>query len=89
LGASLGVGVNYVEPGGRESNTYLVGVDDDHGATPFPITLSVRFVVPEGIPDNGFIPPGSRVTALRASLNCRVDLRSLGPGTVATYPIVD
>lgn len=87
---TLMMGVEFVHPDGRPDNSYLPGVEVATGVTPFPVTLTVRFVVPVGTPEgNSFIPPGSRVTALRVGLYCRVGIQSQGPGIIATYPVID
>jgi hypothetical protein len=90
LGMTLLMAVEFVHPDGRPDNSFLPGVEQANGVSPFPVTLTVRFVVPVGTPEgNIFIPPGSRVTALRVNLSCRVGTLSQGPGIVATYPVID
>jgi hypothetical protein len=79
-----------VHPDGRPDNSYLPGVDQDHGATPYPMMLTVQLVVPVATPvGNSFIPPGSQVTSLRVGLYCSVNTEGLGPGIIGDYPVID
>ena len=86
----LAVSVDFIHPGGRPDNSYLPGFEPTVQAGPLPVTLVERVVVRAGTPEgNPGIPPGSRVTALRVSLNNTARSGTRGPGVIATYPLID
>jgi len=85
------MGCEFLRPDGQRDNSYLPGVPSAGGLMPPPTTLSVDFVVPVGTPQgNSFIPDGSRLLTVRVNLSGYAGdrLTGVGPGIVATYPVV-
>jgi len=90
---TLTMGVQFQRPDGVVDNSYLPGVAKAGHAEswnrPFPVTLECQFVVPTGTPEgNSFIPAGSRVLELWATLYMEHDSLRTTAGARAVYPVV-
>ena len=87
---ALSIGTKFERPDGVVDNSYLPGVETALERTAaLPVTLECNFVVPVGTPEgNSFIPAGSRLLELWATIymNTR-SLRTLA-GARAVYPVV-
>ena len=88
-GYFLVIGARFMRPDGVIDNSFLPGVTTSYNLGP-PMMAEARFVVPTGTPEgNSFIPAGSRLLELWATVYLEDREFSQQAVARAVYPVVD